>query len=425
MIAAASRFRGWIGNSDRCMPSVRDMLVGPWRAVSVLGVTQIIAWGAIFYSPVLTAPLIVAETGWSLSFTMGGFSLGLLVAGLVSPFVGRSIDRHGGHVVMTAGSLISAAGLLGLAYAKSPAAYLAVWIVLGAGLGGSLYDPAFATLGRIFGVAARRPITLLTLAGGFASTVGWPTTHALLGEIGWRGTYIVYALLMAGVCAPLYAFALPRERATTETAKASASEPRAALLPPRGIAFVLVTAAFTAYAFVPSALSAHLLAIFGRAGIDAATVVLIGTLFGPAQVAARVTELAFGRNVHPLLVARAAVLLLVLGFAVLELFGISVAIAAAFAVIFGAANGLITITRGALPLALFGADGYGRMIGRISGFWLLMQSAAPLVMAFVAERSSDTAALTLAASFALIALACFWAIRRPGQAQPNMTSMSP
>jgi MFS family permease len=406
------------------MPSVRDMLVGPWRAVSVLGVTQIIAWGAIFYSPVLTAPLIVAETGWSLSFTMGGFSLGLLVAGLVSPFVGRSIDRHGGHVVMTAGSLISAAGLFGLAYAKSPTAYLAVWIVLGAGLGGSLYDPAFATLGRIFGVAARRPITLLTLAGGFASTVGWPTTHALLGEIGWRGTYIVYALLMAGVCAPLYAFALPREHATTETAKAGASEPRAALLPPRGIAFVLVTAAFTAYAFVPSALSAHLLAIFGRAGIDAATVVLIGTLFGPAQVAARVTELAFGRNVHPLLVARAAVLLLVLGFAVLELFGISVAIAAAFAVIFGAANGLITITRGALPLALFGADGYGQLIGRISGFWLLMQSAAPLVMAFVAERSSDTAALTLAAGFALIALACFWAIRRPGQAQPNMTSMS-
>ena len=85
----------------------------------------------------------------------------------------------------------------------------------------------------------------------------------------------------------------------------------AALLPPRGMAFMLVTAAFTAYAFVPSALSAHLLAIFGRTGIDAATVVLIGALFGPAQVAARVTELAFGRNLHPLLVARAAVLLLV------------------------------------------------------------------------------------------------------------------
>lgn len=395
------------------MPTLRDMFIGPWRAVSVLGVTQIIAWGTIFYSPVLTAPLIVAETGWSLSFTMGGFSLGLLIAGLVSPFVGRSIDSHGGHVVMTAGSLVSALGLLGLAYARTPAAYLAVWVVLGAGLGASLYDPAFATLGRIFGAAARRPITFLTLAGGFASTVGWPATHLLIQSVGWRGTYIVYALLMAAVCAPLHAFALPRSRAAPGAAAGGATAQPAALLPARGLAFVLVTAAFTAYAFVPSALSAHLLAIFGRTGIDAATVVLIGALFGPAQVVARVTELAFGRNVHPIAVARAAVALLVCAFALLALFGISVPLAAAFALMFGAANGLITITRGALPLALFGADGYGRTIGRISGFWLVMQSAAPLVMAFVAERTSDALALVFAAVFAVFALVCFAAIRRP------------
>ena len=389
------------------------MVAGPWRAVSVLGFTQIIAWGTIFYSPVLTAPLIVAETGWSLSFVMGGFSLGLLIAGLVSPFVGRSIDRHGGHVVMAAGALISALGLLSLAQARSPAMYLAAWLALGAGLGASLYDPAFATLGRIFGAAARRPITILTLAGGFASTAGWPATHLLIGAVGWRGAYIVYALLMAAICAPLYAFALPRSRASVAAPLDGTSAQPIALLPPHGLAFVLVTAAFTAYAFVPSGLSAHLLAIFGRSGIDAATVVFIGTLFGPAQVAARLTELAFGRNVHPLLIARAAVSLLLLAFALLALFGISVPVAAAFAMMFGAANGLITITRGALPLALFGADGYGRMMGRISGPWLLMQSAAPLVMAFVAERASDAAALALAAGFALVALACFAAIRRP------------
>src|SRR6188472_3937346 len=195
------------------MPSLRDFYAGPWRAVSVLGVTQIIAWGTIFYSLVLTAPLIVAETGWSLSFVMGGFSLGLLIAGLVSPYIGRSIDRHGGHVVMTAGALVAALGLLGLSQARDPATYLAVWAVLGAGLGGSLYDPAFASLGRIFGAAARRPITILTLAGGFASTAGWPATHLLVGAVGWRGTYIIYAVLMAAICAPLYAFALPRIRA--------------------------------------------------------------------------------------------------------------------------------------------------------------------------------------------------------------------
>ena len=116
---------------------------------------------------------------------------------------------------------------------------------------------------------------------------------------------------------------------------------------------------------------------------------------------------------HPLAVGRAAVALLVLAFALIGMFGISVASAAAFALMFGAANGLVTITRGALPLALFGADGYGRLIGRISGFWLVMQSAAPLVMAFVAERASDSRALAFTAVFALIALGCLAGLRRP------------
>jgi hypothetical protein len=98
----------------------------------------------------------------------------------------------------------------------------------------------------------------------------------------------------------------------------------------------------------------------------------------------------------------------------LVLAGISAPYAAAFALMFGAANGLITIARGAVPLALFGADGYGRLLGRIAGPWLLMQSAAPLVMAFVAERFSDRTALALAAGFAIVALSCFAAIRRPG-----------
>jgi hypothetical protein len=388
------------------------MMRGPWRAVWVLGVTQIIAWGAIFYSPVLLVPPIAAERGWSLAFSMGGFSLALLVAGLVAPFVGRSIDRYGGHVVMMTGALVSAAGLVGLAIASSRTSYLAAWAVVGAGLGASLYDPAFASLGRIFGAAARRPITVLTLAGGFASTVGWPTTHFLLGTVGWRGAYLVYAALMAFVCAPLYALALPRTRVTALPAQNPGTKP-AALLPPAGIAFVLITAAFTAYAFVPSALSAHMLAIFGRTGIDAATVVLIGALFGPAQVTARVIELAFGRDLHPLWLARFAVSVLVAAFAVLAIAGISPPAAAVFVLMFGAANGLITIARGALPLALFGPDGYGRTIGRISGFWLAMQAAAPLVMAFIAEHASDAIALVFACGFAAIALACLAAIRRP------------
>ena len=395
------------------MPTAREVFSGPWRAVPVLGITQIIAWGTIFYSPVLTVPLIAAERGWSVSFTMAGLSLGLFVAGLTAPLVGRSIDRHGGHVVMTAGSLIGALGLIGLAQVEHPAAYLAVWMLLGLGLSASLYDPAFATLGRIFGVAARRPITALTLAGGFASTVGWPATHLLIGAVGWHGTYLVYGALLALVCAPLHAFALPRGRAAVATRLETTNAPPIPLLPAQGLAFVLVAAAFAAYAFVPSALSAHLLAIFDRSGLDPASVVAIGTLFGPAQVAARICELVFGRNVHPLLIARGAVALLLAAFGLLALGGFTAPVVAAFVLMFGAANGLITITRGAVPLALFGAAGYGRLIGRIAGPSLVIQSAAPFVLAIVAERASDAFALVLVAGFAAIALGCFATIRRP------------
>lgn len=396
------------------MPSLRDVIAGPWRAVLVLGVTQILAWGAIFYPPVLTVPLIAAERGWSMTFAMGGFSLALLSAGLVSPRVGWLIDRYGGHRVMPVGSLLAALGLVGLVYADHPVTYLAVWMLLGAAIAASLYDPAFATLGRIFGAAARSPITALTLAGGFASTVSWPATHLLIEASGWRGTYLVYAALLALVAAPLHAFALPRTRADPTAQPAGHVQVPTVVLPPRGWPFILLAAAFAAYAFVPSGLSAHLLAIFGRSGIDAATVVMIGALFGPSQVVARMCEFAFARRIHPLNIARFAVGMLLAAFVLLALLGLSVPTAAAFAVMFGMANGLITIARGAVPLALFGAVGYGHLMGRIAGPFLVMQAIAPLALAFVAERTSDPAVLAVVAAFALIAFIGFVAMRKPG-----------
>jgi MFS family permease len=395
------------------MAAPSEFVHGSWRAVPVLGVTQILSWGTIFYTPVLILPLVAADRGWSIAFVMGGFSVGLLVAGLTAPYVGRSIDHFGGHVTMTVGSLIGALGLVLIVHATTRWAYLVVWMVLGVAMAANLYDSAFASLGRIFGSAARRPITALTLIGGFASTVSWPTTHFLIEDFGWRGTYLIYAALLALVSAPLHAFALPRSRHEADPVAQGTSSVPETVLPPHGLPFILVASAFAAYAFVPSGLSAHLLAIFDRAGIDAGTVVWIGALFGPAQVGARLIEFAFGRNVHPLWVVRFALGALLCAFLMLAVLGISAPVAAAFALMFGGANGLVTITRGAVPLALFGAAGYGRLMGRLAGPFLLMQSIAPLVMAFVVERTSDPAALAVAAGFAAIAFACFLVIRRP------------
>ena len=394
------------------MPKPSAFIFGPWRAVSVLGLTQILAWGALFYPPVLTVPLMAADHGWSRSFAMAGFSLGLFVGGLCARYVGGAIDRYGGHVVMPIGSLIGAAGLTGLVWAPGVANYFAAWITIGVAMAASLYDPAFATLGRIFGSAARSPITVLTLAGGFASTVSWPATQFLIDKVGWRGTYLVYAALLAGLAAPLHAFALPREHASATVRGATSDRTAKFLAPAHGLTFLLVATGFAAYAFVPSALSAQLLAIFQRFGLSATTVVAIGMLFGPSQVVARICELSFARRLDPIWTARFAVGLLVSAFVLLAVLSFSATVAAMFAVMFGMANGLLTIARGTVPLALFGASGYGRLMGRIGGPYLVVQALAPVVLTFVADRVSDAAGLGLVAAFALVALSCFMLIRR-------------
>jgi len=398
------------------MADLQKLLNGPWRAVPVLGVTQILAWGALFYPPVLTLPLIAAEQGWSITFTMAGFSAGLLVGGLVAPTVGRLIDRHGGHVVMTCGSLAGALGLVILSNVTHQVSYVATWMLLGAAMAASLYDPAFATLGRIFGAGARRPITLLTFAGGFASTFSWPTTLALIDLAGWRGAYLTFAALLALVAAPLHAFALPRERADPGAPTEGKHPPLPAkLLPASGRAFVFLAIAFAAYSFVTSGFSAHLLAILGRNGLDAATAVAIGALFGPSQVSARFTEFLFAANLHPLNIARLCAAALVAAVVMLLTVGISITSAFVFVVIFGASNGLISIARGTVPLYLFGAAGYGRTVGRIARPALIMQAVAPVTMALVIERASDDAALALAALVGCVSLGSFLAVRRPAQ----------
>jgi MFS family permease len=154
------------------------------------------------------------------------FPFGLVVSGILSPIVCGLIDRHGGNIVLSSGALAGSLGLALLVIANRPAAYFACWLLIGAAMSATLYDPAFATLARIFGTSARRQITFVTVAGGFASTVGWPATHFLPGQFGWRGTYLVFAAAFALVIAPLHAFALPRCRRSRRSTRPSSRRRR-------------------------------------------------------------------------------------------------------------------------------------------------------------------------------------------------------
>ncbi|SFL27445.1 Major Facilitator Superfamily protein [Bradyrhizobium sp. NFR13] len=399
------------------MHRLRDLVFGPGRAVLVLAFTQILTWGILIYPPVLTMPHVTAAHGWSLAFGMAGFSLGLIVSGLLSPVVGGLIDRHGGNVIMASGAVAGALGLALFSVADHPATYLACWLLLGAAMSASLYDPAFATLTRIFGASARRQITFVTFAGGFASTVGWPATHLLLENVGWRGTYLTFAAVFALVVAPLHAFALPRHVAIAPLPVVDAVVvPQQATLRPEGWPFILLAAAFSLYSFILSGVTSNLLALLERGGLSAATAVTIGAMFGPAQVASRLADFMLAGRTHPLWIARGAVVLVVSAFAMLAFAGISFPLAALFAIGFGAANGVMTIARGALPLLMFGPAGYGRVIGRIARPALFVQAFAPFVVASAVETLSDRTVLLLGTAGALIVLVCFVMIKTPGVA---------
>ena len=171
--------------------------------ITALGIAQILAWGTSFYFPAVFATPIVAETGWSLGFVVGGTSIGLLTAGLISPQVGRIIGARGGRPVLLASSSFYAAGLIGVGLAPALPVYLFAWVLIGIGMGTGLYDAVFAALGRMYGSEARGPITNLTLFGGFASTICWPLSAFMIDHVGWRSACFIYAGLHLFIALPL------------------------------------------------------------------------------------------------------------------------------------------------------------------------------------------------------------------------------
>ncbi len=369
----------------------------------------------MFFPTVLTVPVIALERGWSNAFGMAGFSTALIVAGLASPRMGRLVDRHGGHVVMPIGSLIGAVGLALMVLTTSAAAWLLAWAIIGIAMAASLYDAAFATMGRIFGAGARRPITWLTLVSGISSTISWPATHFLVDHAGPRTTYLIYAAVLAFVVAPLGRFGLPRERAAAAGSERGAEVRKpAAVFEARGVPFFLLASAFSAFAFVHAGMNAHLIAMFSRLGLDLGTAVALGAISGPMQITTRMIEIAFGRGTHPLWMARGAITMLLCAYIALGVFGVSAYSVAAFFVLFGIANGIFTIARGMLPLALFGPTGYGHVIGRLALPFLVTQAVAPIGLAVVIERASDVAALWVLTFFAALSLGCLALLRRPG-----------
>ena len=354
-----------------------------WRLVPALGITQIISWGTLYYSIAVLGASMRAELGISSPALFGAYSSSLMIGAIVAPAVGRAIDRLGGRRVMSVGSIVAGMALLAIAHVHSVMALYLAWAIAGVAMAMTMYDAAFATLSQHTGTSYRTALTALTLMGGLASTVFWPTSLKGLEWFGWRDTMVFFALLQFLVCLPLHLAFVPRGASATAYAKAGSAPVEGTPLPARSrqIAFAGLACAFALNGFIVSVLTVHLINVLQRQGLTLETAVWIGSFFGPMQVAGRILEFSVGRRFASRTIGMLALSLLVVAICVLLALDGQVAVALVFAVLFGFSNGVVTIVRGTVPAELFGRVGYGRILGNLAAPALVARAIAPLAFA--------------------------------------------
>jgi predicted MFS family arabinose efflux permease len=364
------------------------------RTIGILAFTQIASWGALYYAFAVLAPDIRRDLGIGTETAFAAFSWSLLVAGVAATPIGALVDRHGGRYVMAAGSVVSAIGLAWLALCGSIAGYFAAWTVIGLASSLTLYEAAFATINRKVAVGAPRAISTLTLFAGFASTIFWPLTHLLDARIGWRDTYLLYALVQLAACLPLHLW-LGRDAPRGPLPASGARDSHTLGEAIRHPSFWKLALAFSVNFFIFSALAAHLIPLLQSLGHSAGTAVLLAALIGPMQVAGRIGERTLAREAPPQVVGRFVFSTMPFGLLALALLGSQAWAVALFSALYGMSNGVLTIVRGTLPRVLFGARNYGAITGAMAAPALISKAAAPMVAATVLAGAAGPRTLAL------------------------------
>ena len=381
--------------------------------IIVLGSTQTLAWASSYYLPAVLADDMSRDLGLSTNWIFGIFSASLVLTAVMGPKVGRTIDAWGGNGVLAASNLLFAAGLSLLCIAQSLPMFAAAWVVMAIGMGLGLYDSAFATLGRLYGTDARGAITGITLIAGFASTIGWPLTAWGASTIGWRETCLAWAAVHLFIALPMNFYLLPKPpRMTAGTVTAQRASTHKAI--PIDRPMVLLAFAFAAAWIVTAGMAAHFPRIMEATGASPAQAIAAGALIGPAQVAARLLEAGPLARFHPLVSARLATLTHPIGAAVILLAGGGVA-SSAFALLHGSGNGILTIARGTVPLAIYGPENYGYRLGLIGAPARFLQAGAPLGFSLLIEHIG-TGVLLVSSALSLSACLALCLLRAPATA---------
>ncbi len=400
------------------MMSVRENRIHA-GLVSALGLTQIIGYGTLYYSFSILAPGMAKDLGISLEQVFGVFSISLFVGGLSAPLIGKQMDKIGAATVLTAGSVLSAVTLALCAWSPSVVVFALAIILLEVSSGMVQYQAAFAALVESDPKSASRSITYLTLIGGFASSIFWPISAALMDYLSWREIYLVFAALNLFLCMPLHLWMMRKRKAANAGGIKQPREHVVGAVPAekRRGAMVVVSAAFAILGFTLASILAHMVPMLGTLGLGTAAVI-IGSLFGPAQVLSRLINMVLGTRLSPPVLAVISAALMVIGITILGVTGNSLAGAVAFAICLGLGSGINSIAQGSLPLYLFGSDGYGAVTGKMAAARLATGAAAPFVFATSMAQFGIGLALFATAAIGVIGMGAFISVAVSTKAGP-------
>ena len=378
------------------------------RLSMVIGTNQTLTWGMTFYLPAVIGGPAGASLGVSRAALLGAFSCALLISGFCAPRVGKHIDRHGGRGILVASCAVSAVGLGLLGSATGLVSWYAGWLVIGVGMSLGLYDVAFATIGCLLGREATPVITGVTLLAGFASTIFWPIGAKLVEATSWQTALFCYAGVQLLVNMPmvfaLVPAGLPRESVAKAAPAGDAGQVRA-------VAFGCLSGFFTLRSFVTSSVAVFILPLLMALGLSLERAIFVSALIGPGQVTGRIIEFALTKRMDLLVRARIAAFLSPVSFLVLLLGGPLAA--PAFALLYGMSNGVMTINRGTLPMAIFGPAGYASLLGWIAVPVLLATAGAPTLSAPVVDALTPAGLVIAAASASGLAAFLLLPLRLP------------
>ena len=374
------------------------------QTVGVLAVTQLIGWGTTFESVGVLGRRLAPDLGLANEIVFAGLSVMMLVSALLSPLVGRLLDRHGAARVMAAGSLFFAGGLVLLASATGIVTYAASWIILGFGGAFVLSAPAYTAVVEREGIDGKRTIAILMLFTGLSATIFWPLLSLSSDMIGWRTTLFLAAALHAFICMPLYLFCLPKpiEYAPSDTTADLAPVPLTAR--DKKLAFLLVAMTAAIASFVTFGLSPSLLEVLHQSGATPEFALQLAAARGVLGISARGVDMLLGKRGNPFITTVTGLSLMLIAFTCLLVLPASSYTLWIFIAFYGFGSGILVVARALLPLALFSPREYGRQATRLAMPQNIANAAAPIIFTALIDRTGTATALIAAVLLASIAL---------------------